>query len=55
MAAESQIIRLSVKIDATFGSEIQRDVSMNVLKEFLQAWKTNVEEANKKNRVVISE
>ena len=44
-----------MKIDATFGSEIQRDVSMKVLQEFLRAWKTNVEEAHKRNKVVVSD
>lgn len=43
-----------VKIEATFGSDIQHDVSMKVLTQFLEAWKMNVEAAHKKNSVVIT-
>lgn len=42
-----------VRIEAAFGSDIQRDVSMKILREFLEAWKTNVQSAHKKNRVTI--
>jgi hypothetical protein len=46
------LIRL-VKIKASFGSDIQHDVCMKILREFLEAWKMNVESAHKKNRVTI--
>jgi hypothetical protein len=46
------LIRL-VRIEAAFGSDTQHDVSMKVLREFLEAWKMNVESAHKKNRVTI--
>lgn len=42
-----------IRIEAAFGSEIQRDVSMKILREFLEAWQTNVQSAHKKNRVTI--
>jgi hypothetical protein len=44
-----------ITIEARFGSDIQRDVSMRVLKEFLTAWKANVESAHKKNNITINE
>ena len=43
----------TVTIEATFGSEIQRDVTVKVLREFLDAWKQNVESNHKRNRVRI--
>jgi hypothetical protein len=43
-----------VKIEATFGSDIQHDVSMKILTQFLEAWKMNVEGAHKKNSIVIN-
>jgi hypothetical protein len=43
----------TVTIEATFGSEIQRDVSVKVLREFLDAWKQNVESSHKRNRIRI--
>jgi hypothetical protein len=30
-------------IEATFAGDIQRDVAMRVVEEFLEAWKANVE------------
>lgn len=44
-----------VCVEASFGSEIQRDVSLRVLREYLDAWKMNVESSHKKNEVIISE
>jgi hypothetical protein len=41
-------------IQATFGSDIQRDVAIKVLDQFLEAWKENVESAHKMNKVTIS-
>ncbi len=41
----------TITITASFGSEIQRDVSMKVLREFLEAWRRNVESAHKRNRI----
>ena len=58
MASEAKsqkpAVQISVRIDASFASEIQRGVAMKLLKDFLQAWKTNVEEADKRNRVTIA-
>jgi len=58
MAAESEPktppFQISVRIDATFGSEIQQDVAMELLNDFLQAWKVNVEEADEKHTVAIT-
>jgi len=47
-----QPLHVSIIIDATFGSEIQRSVSMKVMKEFLAAWAQNVTAAHKRNRVI---
>ena len=44
----------NVTIHASFGSDIQCDVSMRVLDEFLEAWQKNVESAHKRNKVTIS-
>ena len=46
--------QISVRISSTFTSEIQRDVAMKLLNDFLQAWKVNVEEADERNTVTIS-
>jgi len=48
------VLHVSIVIDATFGSEVQRDVSMKVLKQFLDAWAQNVKAAHKANRVTIT-
>lgn len=42
-----------VHIEAKFGSDIQHDVSMKVLQEFLEAWKMNVESAHKSNEITV--
>lgn len=47
-------LHVSITIDATFGSEIQHDVSVKVLRQFLDAWTQNVEESHKKNKVAIT-
>ncbi|HKE24296.1 MAG TPA: hypothetical protein VKB88_18165 [Bryobacteraceae bacterium] len=47
-------LHVSIMIEATFGSEIQRDVSLKVLKQFLGAWTQNVQAAHKNNRVTIT-
>lgn len=47
------IPHVSISIDAIFGSEIQRDVSMKVLSQFLQAWTANVNAAHQKNKVTV--
>jgi hypothetical protein len=44
----------TITIHTVFGSEIQRDVSMKVLLEFLRAWQQTVESAHKKNKVMIT-
>lgn len=54
MSCPSSASFASSKIQAVFGSDIQHDVSMKVLTEFLEAWKKNVESAHKKNKSVIS-
>ena len=43
----------TITIEATFGSEIQRDVAMRVLRQFLSAWRENVESAHKEKKVAI--
>jgi hypothetical protein len=48
-----RLMRL-VKVEAAFGSDIQHDVSMKVLRDFLEAWKMNVESAHKKNKIAIA-
>jgi hypothetical protein len=49
-ASPKQTLHVSIAIDATFGDEIQRDVSIKVLKKFLDAWTQNIEAAHKNNR-----
>lgn len=44
-----------ISIEAEFGSDIQRDVSMRVLREHLAGWEQCVVSAHKKNTVIISE
>ena len=41
-------------VEALFASDIQRDVSLRVLTQFLDAWKENVECAHAKNKVTIT-
>ena len=48
-----KINRLMI-IEAVFGNDIQHDVSMKVLTQFLEAWKQNVEAAHKKNKISIN-
>jgi len=48
------IPHVSIVIDATFGSEIQRDVSIKVIKQFIRAWMENVKSAHKKNQVTVT-
>jgi hypothetical protein len=43
-----------VTIEATFASDIQRDVSLRVLVEFLEAWRTNVGSAHRRNKITIA-
>ena len=44
-----------ISIEASFGSDIQRDVPLRVLREFLEAWNANVESAHKKSEIIIAE
>jgi len=44
----------TITIEAIFGSEVQRDVAMRVLRQFLDAWRQNVEEAHQDNKVTIT-
>jgi hypothetical protein len=47
-------IEEAITIRATFGSAIQREVSMRVLQQFLKVWQHNVEAAHRKNKVTIT-
>ena len=47
------VAKTTVTISATFGTEIQRDVSLRVLEHFLKAWQDNVESAHKGNTLSI--
>ena len=51
----SKLLSHSVTINMAFASEIQRDVALRVLRQFLGAWKENVDNAHKENRVTITE
>jgi len=44
----------TVSIAASFGSDMQRDVAMRVLREFLDEWKTYTEEQHKRTRISIA-
>jgi hypothetical protein len=48
-------LKSTVTIEVSFGSEIQRDVSMKVLRQLLEAWKTNLIAAHQRNKVMIPE
>ena len=41
-------MKYRISIEVSFGSEIQRDVAMRVLRQFLVVWEANVESAHKK-------
>jgi hypothetical protein len=43
-----------VTIEAAFASDIQRDVSLRVLVKFVEAWRTNVESAHRRNKITIA-
>jgi hypothetical protein len=43
----------TVSIEASFGSDMQRDVAMRVLREFLDEWKTYTEERHKRTQIII--
>jgi hypothetical protein len=45
----------TVTIHANFGSDVQQSVGMRVLLQFLEAWKENIENAHKKNKVTITQ
>lgn len=44
-----------ITINALFASKIQQDVAMRLLRQFLGAWRKNVEAADKGNQVTITE
>jgi hypothetical protein len=44
----------TITIVATFGSDIQHDVSMRVIKEYLEAWRANVLAGHSRNKVTIT-
>ncbi len=41
----------TITIAASFGSDIQRDVAMKVLRNMLSAWQTDVEGRHQNNRI----
>lgn len=43
----------TITITATFGSDMQRDVSMKVLRQMLAAWESETEQHHQKNRISI--
>ena len=43
----------TITITATFGSEMQRDVAVKVLRQILAAWACETEEHHQKNRIGI--
>lgn len=44
----------TVTITATFGSDLQRDVAMRILRKMLAEWETETEGHHQKNRVSIT-
>lgn len=54
-AAHDSNLEQNIAINVIFADKIQQDVAMRVLLEFLGAWRTNVEAADKRNRVTITE
>jgi hypothetical protein len=45
----------SITINMAFASEIQKDVALRVLRQFLYAWKENVDNAHQANKITITE
>jgi hypothetical protein len=45
----------TITIQATFGSDLQRDAAMRTLKAVLRAWEESVEAAHQHNKVTITE
>jgi hypothetical protein len=43
----------TITITATFGSDMQRDVAMKILRQMLAAWESETEAHHQKNRVTI--
>lgn len=50
-----ETLQATVTVEAIFGSDVQKSVGMRVLTQFLEAWKQNVENAHKKNRITITQ
>jgi hypothetical protein len=44
----------TITIKTTFGSDIQHDVSMRVIKEYLEAWRATVLAGHPRNKVTIT-
>jgi len=44
-----------ITVDASFGSDIQRDVALRTFRHMLMVWKETVEASHKKNKVTITE
>ena len=53
--AMPKLLPHSINIKMAFASEIQRDVALRVLRQFLYAWKENVDNAHKENEITITE
>ena len=49
------LLKETVTIQMTFGSEIQRAVSLKTLRQLLREWQKTVEDAHKKNNITITE
>jgi hypothetical protein len=43
----------TIRITAAFGSEMQRDVAMKILRQILTAWESDTRERHQKNRISI--
>ena len=43
----------TITITAAFGSEMQRDVAMKILRQILTAWESDTRERHQKNRISI--
>jgi len=44
-----------VTIEASFGSDLQRDTALKTLADLLAVWKREVESRHKKNKITITE
>ena len=49
------ILHHVVKVDASFGSDIQRAVALRSFRRMLTLWKETVEASHMKNKVIITQ